>query len=116
MDIVIGFNVVIWDFNKKDFTTINVIPYFIDKYDEAKNKPHSFPEFMKFVEDEALYQFWSRCEYEMLIADLMETDINNAKKVDVYNQIKLNLDVVTSILIQAIHERNDSNNNICKDK
>ena len=51
-----------------------------------------------------MYQFWSRCEYEIILQDWPGQ--TKQEKVDVYWQIKNNLDLVTEVLINAINERN----------
>ena len=60
------FNVIIYDQTHKKFVPYDVIPYFVQAYEELKEKkykkiPETFEEFKKFVKDEGMYQFWSRC-------------------------------------------------------
>ena len=45
----------------------------------------NFDEFKKFVKDESMYQFWSRCEYEILLVDWPCKKIS--EKWDIYKQI-----------------------------
>ena len=42
-----------------------------------------------------MYQWWSRCEYEMIIKDWPCNTVE--EKWDVYKQIMMNVDVVTQI-------------------
>ena len=105
-----NFNVIVWDINRRQFTTYDVIPYLIQQYNETKKMdsykktPETFEEFKKFVDKESMYQWWSRCEYEIILQDWPGQ--TKQEKVDVYWQIKNNLDLVTEILINAINERN----------
>ena len=99
------FNVIIYDTNHKKFVPYNVIPYFIHAYHELKEKkykklPETFEEFKKFVKDEGMYQFWSRCEYEIILVDWPCQKVE--KKIDVWNQIEMNLDLVTKIVMEEI--------------
>lgn len=121
------FNVINFNFNAKRFETYDVIPYFVDSYNDRVQKYHeiefeasmsktqkefdeykdaleywkipvSFYEFKKFIQDEARYQFWSRCEYEIILVDwpCQKTE----EKWDVYDQIMMNLDIITQIVME----------------
>jgi hypothetical protein len=123
------FNVINFNFNAKKFEAYNVIPYFVREYheqierynagklelEEAKTEdeikiaksnldywkvPVTFDEFKQFVKDRAQYQFWSRCEYEIILVDwpCQKTE----EKWDVYDQIMMNLDIVTQIVMDSI--------------
>ena len=125
------FNVINFNFNAKKFEAYDVIPYFIRKYydrvdtcneleQDLKNAtseheinlytdslkywkvPVTFNEFKKFVQDESQYQFWSRCEYEIILVDwpCQKTE----EKWDVHDQIMMNLDIVTQLVIDSIYE------------
>lgn len=100
------YNVIIEDVNAKKFVPYDVLPYFREQYEEKKKKerPQTFEEFKKFVKDEALYMFWSRCEWEVV---LVSWPTGNAeKKIDVYWQIDMNLDLVTRLLMEDILTKN----------
>lgn len=123
------FNVINFDFNAQKFVAYDVIPYFVreyyehvEQYDASKLEleaakteeeieiaksnldywkvPVIFDEFKKFVKDKAQYQFWSRCEYEIILVDwpCQKTE----EKWDVYDQIMMNLDIVTQLVIDSI--------------
>lgn len=125
------FNVINFDFNAQQFKAYDVIPYFIDAYKEriekygeifqesiqAKNKkeadeykgaleywkiPKTFEEFKDFVKKESQYQFWSRCEYEIILVDWPCQKIED--KWDVHDQIMMNLDIVTEILMKCVEK------------
>lgn len=123
------FNVINFDFNAKKFKAYDIIPYFVRKYHEQvdtrdelekdlKNAtsehegnlyrdalefwkvPVTFEEFKKFVQDQSQYQFWSRCEYEIILVDwpCQKTE----EKWDVHDQIMMNLDIVTQLVIESV--------------
>lgn len=94
------FNVIFYDFNRKKFIPYNVIPYLVDCYNKAEDKPVTFEEFKKFVKDESMYQFWSRCEYEIILESWPISDIH--EKTDIYQQIMMNIDIVTEVLMKSI--------------
>lgn len=123
------FNVINFNFNAKKFEAYDVIPYLVREYyeqieqydaskrelEEAKTEdeikiaksnldywsvPVTFDEFKKFVKDKAQDQFWSRCEYEIILVDWPCQKIE--EKWDVYDQIMMNLDIVTQLVIESI--------------
>ena len=109
------FNVMIWDFNSDKLVHYDVIPYFQQRYKERVKRykkyskkghlavdneytfvPKTLDEFKMFVENESRYQFWSRCEYEMICHGWPVQ--KNDYKLDVHEQIMMNIDVVAEIL------------------
>ena len=121
------FNVINFNFNAKKFEAYDVIPYLVREYheqieryntaklelEEAKTDdeikiaksnldywkvPVTFDEFKQFVKDRAQYQFWSRCEYEIILVDwpCQKTE----EKWDVYDQIMMNLDIIAQIVME----------------
>lgn len=97
-----SFNVIWQDFNARKFEAYDVMPYFIKEYKESEKKPVTFDEFKEFVKDRAMYRYWSRCEYEIVICGWPNTDTQ--EKWDIYQQIMMNIDIVTEILIENINE------------
>ena len=123
------FNVIYFNFNAKKFETYDIIPYFVRKYHEhveqydasileleaakteeeieiAKSNldywriPQTVGEFKKFIQNEARDQFWSRCEYEIILVDwpCQKTE----EKWDVYDQIMMNLDIITQLVMEEV--------------
>lgn len=110
------FYVLTWDFNRDKIEHYDVLPYLRNRLEERieKNKkdedeyfkvPKSFDEFKKFVEYESLYQFWSRCEYEMIIHGWPVR--KNDYKIDVHEQIMMNLDAISGILFDEYWDKID---------
>lgn len=94
------FNVIVWDINSKKFVPYNVIPYLVNKYREAKTKPKTLKEFKVFIKKESMYQWWSRCEYEIVLQSWPVGDIE--KKIDVHQQIMMNIDIIAEILMKEV--------------
>lgn len=99
-----SFNVIWQDFNRKKFEPYDIMPYFIDEYNKAKIKPNTFNEFVEFIKDKALYMYWARCEYEIVICSWPNTD--HQEKWDIYEQIMMNIDIVTDILMENLLTEN----------
>lgn len=98
-----SFNVINYDCNRQKFIAYDVIPYLVGAYKEYKenkykNAPETFEEFKKFIKDESMYQFWSRCEYEIILVDWPNQ--KHEEKWDVYQQIIMNLDIITKIVME----------------
>ena len=62
------FNVIIYNINSKEFEYYNIIPYLLSCYKKEKSKPKTFDEFKEFIKNESMYQWWSRCEYEIVLS------------------------------------------------
>ncbi len=94
------FYVINFDINARKFEHYNVMTYFVNEYKSAKQKPKTFDEFKKFVEDKSRYHFWSRCEYEIIVSDWPPTGIQ--EKWDVHRQLMMNIDTITHLLMDNI--------------
>lgn len=126
-----SFNVINFDFNRKKFLSYDIMPYLVNAYNERVKRyheieleaskcktdtefneykdaldywkiPKSFDEFKKFVKKESAYQFWGRCEYEVILVDWPCQ--GTEEKIDVYWQILMNLNLITRILIENVCE------------
>lgn len=95
-----SFNVIWQDFNCQKFEPYDVMPYFVDEYNKAEIKPKTFNEFIEFIKDRALYMYWARCEYEIVICGWPNTD--TCEKWDIYRQIMINIDIITDILMENV--------------
>ncbi len=95
------FNVIIYDFNSKKMVPYDIIPYLVRCYDESNDKPSTFEELKDFIIKESKYQWWSRCEYEIILSDWPND--KDREKWDVYKQITMNIDIITQIFINTIN-------------
>ena len=96
------YNVIIQDFNKKEFVSYNIFPYLTQEYKASRKKPKNYTEFKDFIKREAMRQWWSRCEYEIILSDWPNQC--QQKKIDVHYQVMANLDAVTKVLIESIND------------
>lgn len=106
-----AFNVIWWDFNKKEPEAYDIMPFLLNEYERKprKHKPKITDRaaVVKFVRQYALYQWWGRCQYEIIIRNWPTQDLS--VKWDIYKQIEMNLDIIVDIFIKNIKERNKSN-------
>lgn len=100
---IISFNVINFEFNSEKFKSYDVMPYLVNCYEEVKHKkesPKSFEEFKEFVKSKSMYKYWSRCEYEIILSDWPNE--KKRKKIDIHEQIMMNIDLVTEILMRNV--------------
>lgn len=95
-----SFNVIWQDYNAQKFEPYDIMRYFVREYTESKIKPKTFDEFREFVERKSRYMYWSRCEYEIILAGWPNTDTK--EKWDIHKQIMMNLDIITNILMENV--------------
>ena len=127
------------DINKNTYEEYDILPYFRREWkirpfgrDEKHKKipVTTKPQLREWVDAFTKYQFWSRCEYEFLMAQWpfgthkmsddirhyvkVNPDANNEKddiqlcniiikdmvKIDAYEQIRMNIDVIVDILYE----------------
>jgi hypothetical protein len=125
-----AFNVLTWNFNRDNIEHYDVLPHFRRRYKERskdmddvakkawwKNAtdaektrfmkyykvPETLDDFKEFVKDESQYQFWARCEYEMICHGWPVK--NRDYKLDVHEQIMMNLDIVARILFEELGKK-----------
>lgn len=126
----IKFHVLEYNFNSRKCKYRDVIPYFIEKWNDKKldsfekSKVKTKEDLKKWIESASRYQFWSRCEYEFLMApwplgsyrikeELKKLDLNDIdksffdivnsfcidmEKIDIHDQIMMNIDIITELL------------------
>ncbi len=95
-----SFNVIIYNFNKQKFELYDVMPYLRESYYDEDEKPSTFEEFRNFVLHKSMYQWWARCEYEIILTDWPNQ--SHKEKWDIHRQVKMNIDIITELLIKDI--------------
>lgn len=95
------FNVIWYNINSKKFEAYDVLPYFINEYNNSKNKPKTFEEFKEFIISNSRYMYWARCQYEIIICGWPNEE--NREKWDIHKQIMMNIDIIVDILMNNIN-------------
>ena len=86
------------DINKKRIKVYNIFEHkdFMEDCDDAwkdyKNEHHDFSKFQKDIDSVLMYYFWCKCEWEMVLSNFPPSDSFQKKKIDVYQQVKINWD------------------------
>lgn len=100
------FNVLEYNWNRRENVAYDVMPYFRNNWKSKnfnfdKDKVKDRKTLKEWIERCSRYMFWARCEYEFLMApwpyrdDTLKDDM---KKIDVHEQIMMNIDVITELL------------------
>ena len=125
------FNVLLYNFSTHKVEYYDVIPYFIDSWNDNifdKDKVKSKEDLKSWIKRASQYHFWARCQYESLLAawpfgtkkitddikrlidsgvdisvykhniDLMNIITQDMVKIDIHDQIMMNIDVITDLL------------------
>lgn len=102
------FNVIIYNITSNKFEKHNVIPYFINCYkSQKKDKPVTYEEMKTFIISRSMYQFWARCQYEVILSDWPCG--KKTYKLDVHEQIMNNIDLITNIVINNLPKKRKKN-------
>lgn len=60
-----------------------------------KKKITNYEELKNFINSYFIYYYMSKAEHEILVGELMTKDIESLEKIDIYSQLKPNLDTIT---------------------
>lgn len=123
---MVSYFVLLHDFNTNKVEKHDIMPYLIDTYNECKNSkwwcccedefkaPETKEEFICFVKQTCRYRYWSRCQYEFQIIPWppgktetlqdCKKIINQAIKIDAWDQIEPNLEILTAVFMANIKE------------
>ncbi len=109
-----SYNILLHDFNHQKVTKHDIMPYLVDTYSQCMNERHWWPledpskppvsetDIIHFVTNACKHKYWARCQYEWLMVGWppgsdSEKAINQAIKVDAWEQIEVNLARVVEI-------------------
>ena len=88
------------DINSKRINVYNIFEHkdFMEDCDDAwkdyiNDEHRDFSKFKKDIESNLMYYFWSKCEWEIVLSDFPPSDSFQKKKIDVYQQVKINWDI-----------------------
>ena len=90
--------VFIEDINKKRIRVYNIFEHkdFMedcnDAWENYKNKHHDFLRYQENIDSILMYYFWCKCEWEIILSNFPPSDSFHEKKIDVYQQVKINWD------------------------
>ena len=91
-------NVLRFDSNQQKIVDYNIFgSRFVMELHKEITKKHvtNLKELKEFINNWAIYYYWSRAEFEIAAGGLFGRDIKEFEKIDVYRQVKMNLDRIT---------------------
>jgi len=95
-----------WDFNQDKIEVYDVVPMFIREIEaiSKSKRPKTKDELDEMLDQEAMYHFWSKCEYEILIRDWPSG--KEEEKIDVYDQLKMNWNNFVDFFWEKVYRPN----------
>ena len=99
---MITYNVINWNFNQDKIEHLDIMPYIYDsikeakKRDKLKNADITYDWLKEVIDSASKYMYWARCQYEVIVHAWPVR--KNDHKLDVYEQIKMNLDNITRLI------------------
>ena len=90
-----------YDFNKKELVNYNILRNeLVEKIikEMRKKKLHSLEELKEYINSWLMYNYWTKSEFEIAITNLYDNDLEKAEKVDIYSQVKPNLDRIVEYI------------------
>ena len=95
------FNVVDYNANEHKFVSYDIIPLFVEKYNEIKRgRPITFDDFKEMILSESFRQFYGRHEFEF---ELVKSQ--TCRTIDIDWQIRNNLDLITEIVMEQVKNK-----------
>ena len=91
------FYLIVFDFNSKKFEQYDIMETLVNSYKREKNKPTDFAEYVKKL---AMYLWWAKCEYEVILTDWPCQ--KTSEKWDVYKQVMMNFDLIVKIFTENV--------------
>ena len=107
-----------WDMNRGEVENYDIMPYLVSAWKEDKarkrkiwfkssdddtKEPTTVEEWKKAILAASRYQFWARCEYEIIISE-WPTEKHRVK-LDVFDQINANIDVITKLFMEYVSSK-----------
>lgn len=90
-----------YNFNKKEVENFNIFEShrFFKCVEKLLKEYITFEDFKEKLDKDLMYCFWSKREFEISVGDAFEENLNKYEKIDVYRQLKPNLDILAKYII-----------------
>ena len=103
---MVSFKVITWDFNHDCIEHYDVMPYFYSCIEEEKKSQKlkdsdiTFEWLKDLIKRSSIYLYWAKCEYECIVHGWPMR--KNDHKLDAHEQVMMNLDVITNLILADI--------------
>ena len=107
----IQFFVINWDTNGDRLRHYDVMPYLLEEVEIRRKKEKLLKkdvsmEWLKLtITNASRYRYWARCEYECIVHGWPMR--KNDYKLDIHEQIMMNIDVITELIYNGNYKRTD---------
>lgn len=101
---MVEYRVITWNFSTDRVEHYNIMPYLYRRLEEKRKKRQivlkdlTLEKLKEFIDDESKYQFWARCQYEVILSSWPPRENGRKHKMDVYEQIHMNLDNIAKLM------------------
>lgn len=108
---MIEYRVITWDFSTDRVEHYDIMPYLYRRLEEKRKKRQitlkdlTLERLKEFIDSESRYQFWARCQYEVILSSWPPRENGRRHKMDVYEQIHMNLDNIAKLMYDDLQKR-----------
>lgn len=94
-----------YDFNSRQIKPYNALAGWEEDIKKARKqkKFSTKEEFKNWLDGQFQYYYWSKSECEILVGGLHIRDEKELEKIDIYYQLKPNLDIITDYIIKELN-------------
>ena len=107
---MIEYKVITWNFNTDRIEHYDIMPYLYRRLEEKRKKRQialkdlTLERLKEFIDIESKYQFWARCQYEVILSSWPLKENGHKHKMDVYEQIHMNLDNIAKLMYDDLQK------------
>lgn len=107
---MIEYKVITWNFNTDRIEHYDIMPYLYRRLEEKRKKRQialkdlTLERLKEFIDIESRYQFWARCQYEVILSSWPLKENGHKYKMDVYEQIHMNLDNIAKLMYDDLQK------------
>lgn len=101
---MVEYRVITWNFSTDRVEHYDIMPYLYRRLEEKRKRKQivlrdlTLERLKEFIDNESKYQFWARCEYEVILSSWPPRENGRKHKMDVYEQIHMNLDNIAKLM------------------
>lgn len=110
-----SFHVLYMNFNSKKMESYDVMPSLYGSILTSKNKiskrwkdiykVNSKETLKKYIKGHFQYCYWAKCEWEYIVYGWPTSKNERGLKIDVYQQLEPNIDLITNLLWEQIKDK-----------
>lgn len=107
---MIEYKVITWNFSTDRVEHYDIMPYLYRRLEEKRKKRQivlrdlTLEKLKEFIDTESKYQFWARCQYEVILSSWPPRENGHKHKMDVYEQIHMNLDNIAKLMYDDLQK------------